>query len=116
MDTEQRDHVGRQQRHARHVVEVVTVSVMQVPVRQQRPEELGVHRRHGAAAVLVGLDGDHGVAAAFQEKITAAEIMAKAREFGADIVGIADSAKLNANPPDPADPVPPIPPIMNLGS
>ena len=42
--------------------------------------------------------------AVFQEKITAAEIMAKAREFGADIVGIADSAKLNANPPDPADP------------
>lgn len=40
----------------------------------------------------------------FQEKVTAAEIKAKARELGADIVGIADSAKLNANPPDPSDP------------
>lgn len=42
--------------------------------------------------------------AVFQEKVTAAEIKAKARELGADIVGIADSAQLNANPPDRADP------------
>ena len=41
---------------------------------------------------------------AFQEKITAEDIKAKARELGADIVGIADSAEMNANPPDPADP------------
>ena len=42
--------------------------------------------------------------AVFQEKITAEEIKAKAKSFGADIVGIADSAEINANPPDPADP------------
>jgi epoxyqueuosine reductase QueG len=42
--------------------------------------------------------------AVFQEKITADEIKAKAKSFGADIVGIADSAEINANPPDPADP------------
>ncbi len=40
----------------------------------------------------------------FQEKLTAAEIKAKARELGADLVGIADSAEINKNPPDPADP------------
>lgn len=42
--------------------------------------------------------------AVFQEKITADEIKAKAKVLGADIVGIADSAEINANPPDPADP------------
>ena len=42
--------------------------------------------------------------AVFQESITADEIKAKAKSFGADIVGIADSAEINANPPDPADP------------
>lgn len=42
--------------------------------------------------------------AVFQEKITADEIRAKAKSFGADIVGIADSAEINANPPDRADP------------
>jgi len=40
----------------------------------------------------------------FQEKITADEIKAKAKSLGADLVGIADSAEMNANPPDPADP------------
>jgi epoxyqueuosine reductase QueG len=42
--------------------------------------------------------------AVFQEKITADEIKEKAKSFGADIVGIADSGEINANPPDPADP------------
>jgi epoxyqueuosine reductase QueG len=42
--------------------------------------------------------------AVFQEPITAEEIKAKAKSFGADLVGIADSAEINAHPPDPADP------------
>ncbi|MYK57223.1 MAG: hypothetical protein F4027_00925, partial [Rhodospirillaceae bacterium] len=40
----------------------------------------------------------------FQEALTAADIKAKARDLGADLAGIADSAEINANPPDPADP------------
>jgi epoxyqueuosine reductase len=40
----------------------------------------------------------------FRKKITAAEIKAKARELGADLVGIANGAELNAHPPNPADP------------
>jgi len=36
--------------------------------------------------------------------LTAAEIKAKARKFGADLVGIAAGATLDANPPDPGDP------------
>ncbi|MGE0736300.1 MAG: hypothetical protein AB7G15_06005 [Alphaproteobacteria bacterium] len=42
--------------------------------------------------------------AIFKEKITADEIKAKARELGADLVGIADGEVMNANPPDPKDP------------
>jgi epoxyqueuosine reductase len=42
--------------------------------------------------------------AVFQEPISAAEIKAEAKSLGADLVGIADSAEINANPPDPADP------------
>jgi epoxyqueuosine reductase len=42
--------------------------------------------------------------AVFQRPLTAEEVKAKAREFGADLVGIADGAALDANPPDPADP------------
>lgn len=42
--------------------------------------------------------------AIFKTKLTAAEIKAKARELGADLVGIADGAALEANPPDPRDP------------
>jgi epoxyqueuosine reductase len=42
--------------------------------------------------------------AIFKTKLTAAEIKAKARELGADLVGIADGALLEANPPDPKDP------------
>jgi len=42
--------------------------------------------------------------AVFKTKLTAAEIKAKARELGADLVGIADGAVLEANPPDPKDP------------
>lgn len=42
--------------------------------------------------------------AAFQEPISADDIRAKARALGADLVGIADSAEINANPPDPKDP------------
>lgn len=36
--------------------------------------------------------------------LTAAEVKAKAREFGADLVGIADGEAMNRNPPDPANP------------
>lgn len=42
--------------------------------------------------------------AMFKQPITAADIKAKARELGADLVGIAAGAELDANPPDPADP------------
>ncbi len=41
---------------------------------------------------------------AFQVPITADKIKSKARELGADIVGIADGAAMNANPPDIEDP------------
>ncbi|MCY4237421.1 MAG: hypothetical protein OXC93_03565 [Rhodospirillaceae bacterium] len=40
----------------------------------------------------------------FQEQITAEDIKAKSRDLGADLVGIADSAEINANPPNPDDP------------
>lgn len=40
----------------------------------------------------------------FQEPITSADVKAKARALGADLVGIADSVALNQNPPDPARP------------
>ena len=36
--------------------------------------------------------------------LTAAKIKARAKELGADLVGIADGAALEANLPDPADP------------
>ena len=42
--------------------------------------------------------------AVFKTRLTGAEIKAKARELGADLVGIADGAALEANPPDPTDP------------
>jgi len=41
---------------------------------------------------------------AFQTPITAAEVKAKARELGADLVGIADGTVMNANPPYPDQP------------
>ena len=44
----------------------------------------------------------------FRQKISAAEIKLKARELGADLVGIADGEVMNAHPPDPADPRRPI--------
>ena len=40
----------------------------------------------------------------FKQPLTAAEIKAKAKALGADLVGIADGAALEANPPDPSDP------------
>ena len=40
----------------------------------------------------------------FQAPITNEDIKAKARAFGADLVGIADGALMNANPPYPEDP------------
>jgi epoxyqueuosine reductase len=46
--------------------------------------------------------------AVFRERVTAAEIKAKATELGADLVGIADGDVMNSNPPDPADPRRPI--------
>lgn len=42
--------------------------------------------------------------AMFKKPLTAAEIKAKARELGADLVGIASGAELDAHPPDPEDP------------
>lgn len=39
-----------------------------------------------------------------QTPLTAGDIKAKARELGADIVGIADGQAMNEHPPDPADP------------
>jgi len=44
----------------------------------------------------------------YRERVTAAEIKAKAKELGADLVGIADGDVMNAHPPDPADPRRPI--------
>ncbi len=41
---------------------------------------------------------------AFQTPLDAAAIKAKARELGADLVGIADGKVMDANPPDPRDP------------
>lgn len=40
----------------------------------------------------------------FKQPLSAADIKARARALGADLVGIADGAVLNANPPDPANP------------
>src|SRR5215470_2929394 len=40
----------------------------------------------------------------FRQPITAADVKAKARELGADLVGIADGEVMNQNPPDPANP------------
>jgi epoxyqueuosine reductase len=42
--------------------------------------------------------------AIFKQPLTAAAVKTKARALGADIVGIADGAALEANPPDPKDP------------
>jgi epoxyqueuosine reductase len=42
--------------------------------------------------------------AAFKTPLTAAQVKAKAKELGADLVGIADGAALEANPPDPKNP------------
>jgi epoxyqueuosine reductase len=44
------------------------------------------------------------VVAIFKRPLTASEIKAKARELGADLVGIADGAALEQHPPDPANP------------
>ena len=41
---------------------------------------------------------------AFRQPLTAGDIKAKARALGADLVGIADGAKLERNPPDPRHP------------
>ncbi len=41
---------------------------------------------------------------AFQTSLDAAAIKAKARELGADLVGIADGRVMDAHPPDPRDP------------
>jgi len=44
------------------------------------------------------------VVEAFQTPLDAAAIKAKARELGADLVGIADGRVMDAHPPDPLDP------------
>ena len=40
----------------------------------------------------------------FKSPLTAAQVKARALDLGADLVGIADGAVMDANPPDPADP------------
>lgn len=44
----------------------------------------------------------------FRQSVTADEIKVRARELGADLVGIADGEVMNQHPPDPADPRRPI--------
>jgi epoxyqueuosine reductase len=44
----------------------------------------------------------------FRQPVTAADIKAKARALGADLVGIADGEVMNHNPPDPNDPRRPV--------
>lgn len=44
----------------------------------------------------------------FRAPITAADVKAKAKALGADLVGIADGKVIDANPPDPADPRRPV--------
>ncbi len=44
----------------------------------------------------------------FRQPVTAADVKRKAKELGADLVGIADGEVMNAHPPDPADPRRPI--------
>jgi len=44
----------------------------------------------------------------FRQSITASDVKNKARELGADLVGIADGEAMNQNPPDPKDPRRPI--------
>ncbi len=52
-------------------------------------------RRRRMSAVMVSI---------FRETLTADAIKAKARALGADLVGIADGAALEAHPPDPKNP------------
>ncbi|MDP6624451.1 MAG: hypothetical protein QF754_19525, partial [Alphaproteobacteria bacterium] len=42
--------------------------------------------------------------AVFQSELTTAAVKAKARELGADLVGIADGRVMDEFPPDPDDP------------
>ena len=42
--------------------------------------------------------------AVFQTPVSAGDVMDKAKALGADLVGIADAAVMNENPPDPKDP------------
>jgi epoxyqueuosine reductase len=44
----------------------------------------------------------------FRQPLTAAEVKRKAKELGADLVGIADGELMNSHPPDPANPRRPI--------
>jgi epoxyqueuosine reductase len=44
----------------------------------------------------------------FRQTVNAADVKNKARELGADLVGIADGEVMNQNPPDPQDPRRPI--------
>ena len=44
----------------------------------------------------------------FRQPLTADDVKHKARELGADLVGIADGELMNRHPPDPADPRRPI--------
>jgi epoxyqueuosine reductase len=46
--------------------------------------------------------------AIFRQPVTAEDVKRKARELGADLVGIADGELMNLHPPDPADPRRPI--------
>src|SRR5262245_51252680 len=68
--------------------------------RAPRPPQPGARR-----AITTGKASMVGV---FKQPVTAADIKAKARELGADLVGIADGELMNRNPPDPNDPRRPI--------
>src|SRR4029077_20873179 len=48
-----------------------------------------------------------GMVAIFKTPLVAEDIKAKARALGADLVGIADGAALERNPPDPQNPLRP---------
>ncbi|MBI4968609.1 MAG: hypothetical protein HZC25_10885 [Rhodospirillales bacterium] len=51
-----------------------------------------------------GSTGKAAMVSAYKKPLTAQQIKDMARELGADLVGIADGAVMNANPPDPKDP------------
>src|SRR5438105_1737785 len=64
--------------------------------------------RGGARAGPPGGAGEDVMVEIFRAPIAAADIKTRARELGADLVGIADGDAMNVNPPVPRDPRRPI--------